>query len=512
MRARLFQQPSTSVLKLTYSSNSHWSARTTLDRAQNPLEVNAPLNPTQAVYNYSVSCHICLPSHRPCHPSLSQPPVHVILPFLNSPSLKMAFLELPPQIITLQIPLLYLNNIIILAIGPKRQTLRLAISLPILILLVTQSLYRQWDAGWGNHYAINCLVWSVVFMYVDWILLSSPDKERWRKIQYSAPQGASHSSAKALVAGKIREDEVVERKTSYKEMAGGAGETFWTRCWWGCRLATTNRYTGWTQQVKNVPSVSSHCPRWRFVARKMLRTALFYLLKDIVVSYSVSTPHGSWVDIRDTKVYQALPTSSPFLYKFWFTWVHIALTCVSMEFANAAYGTLSVATGLAHPRDCPPMFGSVSDLYSVRRAWSSVWHQQCRRICSAPGIWLTRDALALRKGSFASKYVQLFTGFFISGFIHGAASMLVSRSFDDDVAVKCFLGQAAIIMLEDHVIDLGKSLGFRDSRFWRMVGLAWTVLAIGWGVQPWVSKNIANGVWVHDREYDFLGIGPGIMD
>jgi hypothetical protein len=428
----------------------------------------------------------------------------------------MAFLELPPQIITLQVPLLYLNNILALAIGPKHQTLRLAISLPILILLVTQSLYRQWDAGWGNHYAINCLVWSVVFMYVDWILLSSPDKEGWRKIQYSVPQGASHPSARAfddVVAGKITADEVVERKMWYKDTAGGAGETFWTRYWWGARLATTNRYTGWSQQVKNMPmsDISSNYPRLHFVARKVVRTALFYALKDIVVSYSASTPHGSWVDIRGRKVYQPFPTSSPFLYKFWFTWVHIALTCVSMEFANAAYGTLSVATGLAHPRDCPPMFGSLSDLYSVRMAWSKVWHQQCRRICSAPGIWLTRDVLVLKKGSFASKYVQLFTGFFISGFIHGAASMLVSRSFDDDGAVKCFLGQATIIMLEDHVIDFGKSLGFRDSGLWRVVGFAWTVLAIGWGVQPWVSKNIANGVWVHDREYDFLGIGPGIM-
>jgi hypothetical protein len=36
----------------------------------------------------------------------------------------------------------------------------------------------------GNHYAINCLNWSLVFMYVDWVLLKSPDKDEWRKIQY----------------------------------------------------------------------------------------------------------------------------------------------------------------------------------------------------------------------------------------------------------------------------------------------------------------------------------------
>jgi hypothetical protein len=208
----------------------------------------------------------------------------------------------------------------------------------------------------------------------------------------------------------------------------------------------------------------------------------------------------SWVDIRDAKPYAPLPSSMPFPERFLYIWIHVLLTAFSMEFVNALYGVVSVTAGLANPRDCPPMFGSLGDLYSVRSAWSRAWHQQCRRICSAPGIWLTRDVLFLRKGSFASKYVQLFTGFSISGFIHGAASMLVSRSFIDDGTLKCFLGQAALIVLEDHVIDLEKSLGLKDSRIWRGVCFLWNVLAIGWSVEPWVKLCIGNGVWVHDGE------------
>ena len=345
-------------------------------------------------------------------------------------------------------------------------------------------------------------------MYVDWVLLKSPDKEGWRKIRYEdsheRPQAAVTKSDD-FVERRIRPDDIGVRRTSSED-------NFWSRIWWGMRLSTTSRYTGWTQQVKKVPmEVPPTYPRLRFLVRKLLRTAVFYLLKDVIVSYTTSTPHGSWVDIRDAKPYAPLPSSMPFLERFWYTWIHILLTAFSMEFVNALYGVVSVATGLANPRDCPPMFGSLGDLYSVRSAWSRVWHQQCRRICSAPGIWLTRDVLRLRKGSFASKYVQLFTGFAISGFIHGAASMLVSRSFNDDGTLKCFLGQAALIMLEDHVIDLGKNLGLKDSRFWRGVGFLWTVLAIGWSVEPWVRQCIGNGVWVHDRENDFLGIGAGIV-
>ncbi len=238
---------------------------------------------------------------------------------------------------------------------------------------------------------------------------------------------------------------------------------------------------------------------------------IFYVLKDAIVSYSAASPHGTWTDIRTKKPYQPFPSSSPLLTRFWYTWVHIMLTFTTMEFLNSAYSILCVATYLANPRDCPSLFGKLSDLYSVRSAWSRVWHQQCRRMCSSPGIWLSRDVLGLRKGSFASKYVQLFVAFGISGWIHGVAGMFVNRAFDDDGAFMCFLGQAAIIMLEDHVIDLGKAMGFRDRVGWRVLGFFWTLVAIGCGVEGWFVKSIARGAWEHSREWDFLGIGPAIV-
>ena len=40
----------------------------------------------------------------------------------------MALFQLPPQIITLQIPLLYLVNVLTLAVGSRRQLLRVSIS------------------------------------------------------------------------------------------------------------------------------------------------------------------------------------------------------------------------------------------------------------------------------------------------------------------------------------------------------------------------------------------------
>lgn len=140
-------------------------------------------------------------------------------------------LALPPVFRDLQIPLIYVNNIIALAIGPKHRVVQLGVTLPVLLLLVSQSLYKPVEGEWGRRYAFESAILSLVAIYVDWILLASPDKERWRKTQYDKGDKVANDQSKG-------EKEVPQ--------------TFWGRAWWGVRLATTNRYVGWSCQVKNV--------------------------------------------------------------------------------------------------------------------------------------------------------------------------------------------------------------------------------------------------------------------
>jgi hypothetical protein len=139
-----------------------------------------------------------------------------------------------------------------------------------------------------------------------------------------------------------------------------------------------------------------------------------------------------------------------------------------------------------------------------------VWHQQVRRICSAPGTYIVRDVLQLRKGSFASKYIQLFSTFAVSGIMHAGGSMLIHRSWEDDGAMVAFLLQATIILVEDHVIDFGKRLGIKGSPFWRLVGFVWTILALGISLEAWVGSQVRQGIWVQARERDLFAIGPKI--
>ncbi|KAF1851785.1 uncharacterized protein K460DRAFT_41305 [Cucurbitaria berberidis CBS 394.84] len=409
-------------------------------------------------------------------------------------------LELPPIFALLQVPLIYLVNIVALAIGPRHQFLRVLISLPAVVLLLCQGLYREGDSPWAIQYGMNCAALSATLTYVDWTLLCSPDKEGWYKIQYNKP----------VVTGKEKENSKTNglgKKSNEAVVPVG----FRSRLWWGVRLATTNRYVGWSCQVKNVPvQVDADYPRLRFVARKSLKAIFLYLVKDALFSYTASTPHGSWTDILSVK--PAISYSSyPFWHRFWYAWVNLAMTCVSMEMLNSAYGAVSVATGLANPRDCPSTFGDVRKMTSVRNTFSTVWHQQCRRICSAPGIFIVRDVLHLPKGSLASGYIQLFIAFSLSGLVHGGASMLIHRSFNDDRAYAFFISQAMIIIIEGHFIVLGKHLGLKDSLFWRCIGFFWTVFVIGASFDLVSSRTNAHGMWIHDRERDWFGIGPKVV-
>lgn len=84
----------------------------------------------------------------------------------------------------------------------------------------------------------------------------------------------------------------------------------------------------------------------------------------------------------------------------------------------------------------------------------------------------------------------------------------MNRAFLTDCAFRYFLGQALIIMIEDHVIQFAKSIGFRGSKFWRLIGVIWTVTIIGVTCQVWSAQVIDRGMWVHDRTIDVFSLGP----
>ncbi|KAF2712566.1 hypothetical protein K504DRAFT_426988 [Pleomassaria siparia CBS 279.74] len=399
-------------------------------------------------------------------------------------------MELPPVFLKLQLPLVL--STVIVAQGLKPGILRIFFTLPLLIILASQALYRKESADYGVDYPLQVGVCMAIFIYFDQILLANPDKEKWHKIQY----------------GKQKEVESVKGESGKD---GAIPQTFFGRVWWAIRFTTTTRYVGWSQQVKNVPiEVAADYSRWRFLVRKSLRAAFFIVLTDTEKAYTASTVHGGYRGFETGKVPVGL-SGYPLFDQFKFTWMHIFITYGILELSNTLYGIVSVASGFANPRECPSLFGSLWGMYTVRKSWGLVWHQQTRRICQTFGLFVARDVLRLRKGSFGSKYVQLFAAFAVSCATHGGAAMLLKKSWSAGNADHvCFFAQAVAIFIEDHVIAIGKSMGFKDSAFWRAVGFVWVVAWFGLSLITYISTSMDNGIWIHEKQWDFFGVGPKV--
>lgn len=156
-------------------------------------------------------------------------------------------LELPRIFATLQIPLICANNILALAIPPEYHLLRVGFSLPILVLLIAQSWYKQREGTFGDQYALNCFVLSLAFVWLDWIGISTPDREKWRRIQYN--RGIAKQTTNGNVNGKANGMIKKEHTTDLESYP----TSFLSRLWWATRLAGTVRYVGWTSQAKNTP-------------------------------------------------------------------------------------------------------------------------------------------------------------------------------------------------------------------------------------------------------------------
>ena len=85
----------------------------------------------------------------------------------------------------------------------------------------------------------------------------------------------------------------------------------------------------------------------------------------------------------------------------------------------------AVAAGLDDPEDWPPLFGHVSQAYTVRRYWNQYWHLLVHRSFSAISEVLLGQLLGLGKYAAAMRYLKFSMVFVISGLMHLAVEWIV---------------------------------------------------------------------------------------
>ncbi|KAF1984761.1 hypothetical protein K402DRAFT_335851 [Aulographum hederae CBS 113979] len=365
--------------------------------------------------------------------------------------------------------------------------LRVFATLPMAIYLTMLPLRSNVEAPFAARCSLNFAVWVLVHHYVDRVILSNPDKERWHR----------------KINGK-------------KDPKAPVPKTFTSRLWWALTMMGAQRGVGWSHEVKNVEEgVPAGYPRWKFVLRHLARAAWFTVVRDLYKIYTANTPYGSWGG--SGKVPGSFLDSEPFLSQVFLVWIHVfmvyASSCADVSLIYAA----GVAVGVFKPEECRPLFGDLRTMTSIRRTWSVTWHQLFRRINTFPSTYLVKTLLQLRPGTFLSRYSQLFLGFAVSGFMHAMAAIYTAGYECGEM--RFFLSQALAIMVEDHVIEFGKYLGLGtgkgrwERRIWAVVGWVWTVAWFSWSLRDWIGRNVAEGSWEHGQVKDFgVGVEAFLMD
>ncbi|OCT51557.1 hypothetical protein CLCR_08724 [Cladophialophora carrionii] len=239
----------------------------------------------------------------------------------------------------------------------------------------------------------------------------------------------------------------------------------WWKFCWNLDLFTTMRGIGWNWRVKNVDEVSANA----------LRAAYCFVYIDVHEWYIRRTPFGDGT--TPMPHFFSLPLGKQ-IFLGWQTGLHNGFT---MVFGYYLVTIFAVGAGFRSPQSWPPLFGSfIKKGYTVRNIWGYCWwvksrspmgslsliwhyrHQLLRRTFETANSSLTRLA-RIRKGTLASRYLQLYNAFVVSALIHHIGALNCPYSELPWCQFYFFMIQPVAITVEDFAIYMGKKAGLKES-------------------------------------------------
>lgn len=148
---------------------------------------------------------------------------------------------------------------------------------------------------------------------------------------------------------------------------GGVGErdskSWWQKLKWAARLTATPRGIGWNWQVKGVPAhPGASQSRLRFVSARVAEVAVRLAVKALAV-YGI----GFCAAVRPSP--SAAGPLNGFLLDAAVSWCGAVWIFNTLGAPHAAGGAATVLLGVCEPWEWPPIFGSLSDAWSVRQLW-----------------------------------------------------------------------------------------------------------------------------------------------
>ncbi|KAM7214785.1 hypothetical protein V8F06_009857, partial [Rhypophila decipiens] len=287
------------------------------------------------------------------------------------------------------LPHILLFIVLLLAFYPPPFRFRRFLICTLVALLDWRSTVSPWPPNIDDTRPLKYGIassWIFVLPVVQTVLIHLPEKDFWRLDEEE-------------VVSELREDGTVVKT----HRPSPPREWSWNKLRWSVSLFATPRAVGWNFGGRKINSqreeirrarlafsdtgggaackiddemvkMKVQFPRAQFVVVKLFRAFVCYLVWDLVAvaNRRVITPRGeewwSWEPEIMVKI----------------LWLEILMGItvyvgMNMQFDVAA--AIGVGLRLNEPEDWPPLFGSITDCYTIANVWGKFWHQYMRQVC-----------------------------------------------------------------------------------------------------------------------------------
>jgi len=174
-------------------------------------------------------------------------------------------------------------------------------------------------------------------------------------------------------------------------------------------------------------------------------------------------------------------------------WSNAFNSGATIAFGCNLMAAIVVASGVSRPQSWPPIFGSLLKGYTMRNIWGYCWHQLHRRSFETANSCLIR-ILRVKKGTVASRLLQLYNAFFVSAILHHIGSLNQPYSPMVWCQFAFFMMQPVAITIEDFAISFGRSIGLKENRKTRALGYAWVGVVLSFTLRYAAAAFTAAGV------------------